>query len=280
MNCFLLEAPHEQGVKTPAEKILTDGCGYINGAALTHIARRLCLPSRPTAVQGRVAGSKGLWILHPEDRSPMEPPRIWIRESQKKIKLPALREDSAHVIFDLIEQSSHITVHSRLNSQLIINLAENGVDTYVFKNLLHEGLSNMFTSLTQWDGAGAMPLLWSVVNNLGGVTRKRLQKETRGLARAMGLATRFQMDRDEDDSEDEDEDLESDEKSLHQTVLELIQAGFNPRNSSHLNEKMRLVVEQAMNRYLGKYHLEVPQSAEAFIVPGAYAYLCTYRAPT
>ncbi|KAI0249507.1 RNA dependent RNA polymerase-domain-containing protein [Lactifluus subvellereus] len=216
MNGFLLEAIHEQG-------ILTDGCGFINGAALTLIARRLCLPSRPTAVQGRVAGSKGLWVLHPEDRSPTEPPRIWIRDSQRKIKLDTLREDSAHVIFDLIDQSGRIT---------------NGVDTHVFEGLLTEGLSNAFTSLTQWDGDGAMPLLWSAVDNLGNVTRTRLQNVTRGLARAI------------DDPGDEDSDLDSTDKSLHQTVLEL-----------------------AMDRYFKKYHLEVPQSAEAFIIPDPFGVL-------
>jgi RNA-dependent RNA polymerase len=269
IDCFLPEAPHEQGVKTPSEKILTDGCGFINGAALTLIARRLCLSSRPTAVQGRVAGSKGLWVLNPEDRSPTEPPRIWIRESQRKIKLSALREDSAHVIFDLIETSSHITVRSRLNYQLVVNLAENGVDTHIFEGLLREGLTNVFGSLTQWDGAGAMQLLWNTVNNMGRVTRTRLQKTTRSLARAMGLVARFEVDRDEDVSEDGDEDPDSVDKSLHQKVLELIQAGFNPKSFPPLYENMRYVLTQALSRYLNKYHLEVPQSAEAFIIPGA-----------
>jgi len=263
-------APHIEGEKVTTEKILTDGCGFINGAALTLIARRLNLPSRPIAVQGRIAGSKGLWILHPDDRSHQEPPRIWIRDSQRKVKLPTL--ESAHVIFDVITQSNHIKVPARLNYQLVMNLAENGVDSHVFENLVHDGLSEMFTLYTRWDGPGAMPLLWHAANNLGSVTRTRLQTTAQGLERAIGLSTRFEMDRrNEDDLEPEDEDpsLNSDEKSLYQTVLELIQAGFRPQSSPILFEKMRYVVQQAMDRYLDKYHLEVRQSAEAFIVPGA-----------
>jgi RNA-dependent RNA polymerase len=279
MDGFFPEVPHELGVKTPSEKILTDGCGFMNGAALALITRRLCLPSRPTAVQGRVAGSKGLWILHPRDRSLTAPPRIWIRESQKKIELSSLREDSVDVIFDLLDQSSHIkNVNPRLNYQLIMNLAENGVHTDVFEDLLTNGLSNVFASLTQWDGVYAMPLLWNTVNNVGHVTRTRLQKITRGIARAVGMATRFEIDRDEDDQENEDED--SNTKLLHQTVLELIQHGFNPKTSSYLYERMRYVVKQAMDQYLIKYHLEVPQSAEAFIIPGAFHYVCIRRVPT
>jgi len=272
-SCFIPGAPHKEGGKAPTEKILTDGCGFINGAALTLIAQRLKLPSRPIAVQGRIAGSKGLWILHPDDRSHQEPPRIWIRDSQRKVKLPSLDKDSAHVIFDVITQSNHIKVPARLNYQLVMNLSENKVDSQVFENLVHEGLSEAYASLTRWDGPGAMPLLWHAVNSLGSATRTRLQVIARGLERAIGLSTRFEMDRrDEEDGlerEDEDTSLNSDEKSLYQTVLELIQAGFKPQSSPVLFEKMRYVVQQAMNRYLEKYHLEVLQSAEAFIVPGA-----------
>jgi hypothetical protein len=240
---------------------------------LTLIAQRLKLPSRPIAVQGRIAGSKGLWILHPDDRSHQDPPRIWIRDSQRKVKLPSLEKDGAHVIFDVITQSNHIKVPARLNYQLVMNLSENGVNSQVFESLVHEGLSGAFTSLTRWDGPGAMPLLWHAVNSLGSATRTRLQVIACGLERAIGLSSRFEMDRrdEEDDLEREDEDssLNSDEKSLYQTVLELIQAGFKPQSCPLLFEKMRYVVQQAMDRYLDKYHLEVCQSAEAFIVPCA-----------
>ena len=277
-SCFLPEAPHNKG------EVLTDGCGFINGAALTLIAQRLSLPSRPVAVQGRVAGAKGLWILHGEDRSSTEPPRIWIRDSQRKIKLPSLEEGSAHVIFDLVAQSTHITVPGHLNSQTIINLAENGVDSQVFEELLHDGLTELFTSFTQWDGPGAMPLLWNAVNNMGSVTRTRLQRVARGLSRAIGLASRFEMDRedDDDDLEDEDPSLDSNnsDKSLCETVLALIQAGFSPKTCPLLHEKMRFVIKTAINRHLEKYRIEVRQSAQAFIVPGACIIHNVPKAPT
>jgi hypothetical protein len=268
---FVTGAPHNEGEGT----ILTDGCGFINGAALTLIAQRLRLPSRPTAVQGRVAGAKGLWILHGEDRSPTEPPRIWIRDSQKKIKLPSLEGDRAHVIFDVVSQSTQITVPAKLNAQTIINLAENGVDSQVFEDLLRDALTKAFTSLTQWDGPGAMTLLWNAVNNLGSVTRTRLQKVAQGISRAIGLANRFEMDReddDDDDLEEEDSSIDSDnsDRPLHETVLELIQAGFSPKSSPILREKMRHVVRMVMSRRLEKYHLDVRQSAQALIVPGVY----------
>jgi len=223
-------------------------------------------------VQARVAGAKGLWILHGEDRSPTEPPRIWIRDSQRKIKLPSLKAGSAHVIFDLVSQSTRITVPAHLNYQTITNLAENGVDSEAFQELTRAGLTEVFTSLTQWDGPGAMPLLWNTVNNMGSVTRTRLQRIAHGLSRAIGLANRFEMDREDDDDDDDSEDSDSNdsEKSLYGAVLALIQAGFDPKSSPILNEKMRHVVKNAVERHLRGYHIEVRQSAQAFIVPGAY----------
>lgn len=187
------------------------------------------------------------------------------------MKLPKLEEGTAHVIFDVITQSNHIKVPARLNYQTVINLAENGVDSGVFEGLMRDGLTQTFSTFTQWDGPGAMPLLWREVNNLGSVTKTRLQKIAHGLERAIGLSSRFEMDRKgEEDSNDEDSPLDSDhEKSLYGAALELIQAGFDPKSSPILNEKMRYVVIQAMDRHLDKFHLDVRQSAEAFIAPGA-----------
>jgi RNA-dependent RNA polymerase len=44
--------------KAPSSKIMTDGCGFANLAALCSIGELLELDSVPTAVQCRVAGAK------------------------------------------------------------------------------------------------------------------------------------------------------------------------------------------------------------------------------
>ena len=63
---------------------MTDGCGLINRSALRAIQRSRGLSEMPTAVQGRIAGAKGLWVLDPDDME--RAPRIWIADSQVKIK--------------------------------------------------------------------------------------------------------------------------------------------------------------------------------------------------
>ena len=105
---------------------------------------------------------------------------------------------------------------------------------------------------------------------MGGVTRSRLQRIAHGLSRAIGLANRFEMDREDDDDEDDDEDSNDSDKSLYGAVLAMIQAGFDPKSSPILNDKMRYVIEKTLERHLQGYHIEVRQSAAAFIVPGAY----------
>ena len=75
------DAPVEDPRKIPAEKIYTDGCGFMNGVALKTIKDTLGLNQVPCAVQGRIFGSKGVWMLHPDhtDFDSGDCPRIWIR---------------------------------------------------------------------------------------------------------------------------------------------------------------------------------------------------------
>ena len=92
----------------------------MNFTALRLAAHRLSYEGVPIALQGRIFGSKGVWILHPSDHSIDSPPRIWIRDSQRKINLvdpsllhygcpqdPDVLRDvhPAHFIFDLVARS-------------------------------------------------------------------------------------------------------------------------------------------------------------------------------
>ncbi|TFY77228.1 hypothetical protein EWM64_g6785 [Hericium alpestre] len=278
---MVLDAPHDKSGKVPAEKTMTDGCGWINASALIRIAQQLGCTSRPTAVQGRIAGAKGVWLLHPHDRVPTDPPRIWIRDSQNKINLPALATlDRAHLIFDLVQQST-LNAPSRLSMQLIVNLSHNGVPDDVFKELLRKGMEEECSALTKWNGPEAMPLLWDAVNKVGRVTGMRVQKLAGGLSRALGLSRRFDLQDDDDDDEEEPPDVET---GLEQSVstpsgnggppasacevsMMMLQAGFKPQSCGFLHEKLRFVVKDALAAYIKKYRIAVPQSAEAFIVP-------------
>ncbi|KAI0756131.1 RNA dependent RNA polymerase-domain-containing protein [Daedaleopsis nitida] len=291
-------APHDPNKKPPAECIYTDGCGYMNGAALSAIARRMNLETRPTAVQGRIAGAKGLWVLHPRDQAPTGTPKIWIRNSQVKIQLDHKQPHPAHQIFDLLAPP-RVTVPSRLSRLTILNLAHNGVSVATFVELMRDTLDAEMKLLTDWSGPKAMLLLWRAVERVGGVAMKRIMQHAQGATRAMGLTGRIREDDGaEVDNELEDprlksllEQLESlDETELlsvntfrdqftgeplgpHAVALDLIQAGFFPQKLKLLYDKIKWIVTKAIDDIIHEYHISVPLSAEAFIVPDPYGVL-------
>jgi hypothetical protein len=133
--------------KPPAHKITTDGCGFINAAALIAIGKKLDCP-RPTAVQARIGGAKGLWILDPDNTDDV--PIIWIRTSQIKIK--GTISDRAHRILDLLDVSRPSSNPSNisLNPQALMNLSFNGVPDEIFTQLMEKGLNDRIAPLMEW----------------------------------------------------------------------------------------------------------------------------------
>ena len=245
-------------------------------------------------MQGRVLGSKGLWVIHPTDQNINDEPRIWIRASQIKVKLALdwsprelRRLHCAHLIFDLV-QPSKVSAPSRLSKYPIINLSHNGVPTEFISKLMQETLHDIVEPFTRWDRVNAMVILWCIVYRSGNVTTRRLQRHSAGMARALGVSRQFREygpngellteDNDSDDSSEQDqqENLQDSRdprlftapETLHESALELIQAGFNPATLKYLSSKIETIIKQILDDYLNDYHIVVPESAEALIIPG------------
>jgi hypothetical protein len=196
-----------KGGKASAEETMTDGCGLINQAALLAINNmHLNKQSLPVALQGRIAGAKGLWLLHPTDNSPE--PTIWIRDSQNKIKYPRL--DRAHRIFELVAPS-HPSYTVAVTRQSIVNLSFNGVPDEVLMAYLEKGITEEIEPLVKWDHPKASSHLWFAINAAGNVTKSRLGRATAGISRALGLTRRmWKEDDDEGEVVDFDEDKSTD----------------------------------------------------------------------
>ncbi|KAG2153597.1 RNA dependent RNA polymerase-domain-containing protein [Suillus bovinus] len=277
--------------KPPAEEIMTDGCGYISGAALTAIMRVMKYSSRPTAVQGRIAGAKGMWVLHPDPEHQIAdgPPKIWIRDSQNKIKLgPLHKVDSAHRIFDLLAPS-RVTGPSRLSSQTLVNLAHGRVPLSILKELMADGLHEEVRQLTEWSGPDSMIMVWRAVEQAGRIVTSRLRRRIAGQARALGLGQLRPNEElaagidDCDDvavnpslrgSENRGRNPYSGEPlTVHESVLELLQAGFHPLKLDQLFSKLERVVTYVLDEYIEKFHIPVKESLEAYIIPDPYGVL-------
>ncbi|KAI0684509.1 RNA dependent RNA polymerase-domain-containing protein [Cytidiella melzeri] len=277
------------GDNIPASKIFTDGCGFMNASALVAIGRQLGFTERPTAVQGRILGSKGVWTLHPEHMSLDEPPSIWIRKSQQKIHLVSPKEFSsrtlkqlhrAHLIFDLVAPA-RVWTPSRLSKDTIMNLEYNKVPKDLFVRLMEEGLQREVEALTKWDGPGAMPLLWNAINKASGVTMQRLQRTAMGMRRILGLTRDRREDSDDSDTEDETpvasqasadtafvpSRTDTPPYSIAERILERLQAGFSPTQDRILYEDIKRVLEETIKRFILGFRIVIPASAEVFIIP-------------
>ncbi|KAJ7146501.1 RNA dependent RNA polymerase-domain-containing protein [Mycena epipterygia] len=259
--------------KPPTEMIMTDGCGFLNRAAALKISARLKYERVPVAYQGRIAGSKGLWIIHPDNDSPE--PRIWIRDSQKKIQLRRLLR--AHRIFDLLAVSGPSS-SLNLSSQSIVILANNGVPVEVFCSLQEEGLKALIKPLMDWNRLHATAYLWDAINNIGNVTRCRLQRLAAGASRALGFEKRAFDDADNGQESDIDPDLRvlpntgknvfsGEPLSVHESAMDLLQAGFHPRESPRLSFKIHYIIKSTMELFLTKYRIPLVNSLEAYMIP-------------
>ena len=252
----------------------------MNRAALALIARQAHWDNFCCAVQGRIAGAKGVWILHPEYQSTQsEEPKIWIRESQNKINLD-LRSPTtsrAHLIFDLVAPA-HLTYPTRLNMQTIVNLSHNGVPNHVFEKLMKDGIQSDFQRLTSWEGETAMKSLLHAVAQLGGLSGIRLRRELAGLGRVLGYG---KPDRTESSSEELQGDFDppyttgrtkfsGEPTALVEKIFEMIAAGFHPLTSRTLWEDLEQMVKNLISSYILSFHIPTPESLEAFLIPGKY----------
>ncbi|KAK0185175.1 RNA dependent RNA polymerase-domain-containing protein, partial [Armillaria mellea] len=270
--------------KPSAEQLMTDGCGFINESALKCLTALLGRSVMPTAVQGRIAGSKGLWIRHPSDFD--DEHKIWIRPSQKKINYERL--DYSHRILDIVSVG-YPSSSSTLSSQSILNLSFNGVPDAVLVGLLKEGLARTVDPLIEKKGRFSDVSLWTAVNQAGGVSSARIQRLAGGLARVLGYTRRewhdpiVYNDKRDDDRKVPDDDVKEQSPpnctgrnehsgaplSVFEVALDLIQAGFTPSKSHFLREKMRYVIDTSIKSAIEGFRVSLPEgkSAEAFVIP-------------
>ncbi|KAK0441770.1 RNA dependent RNA polymerase-domain-containing protein [Desarmillaria tabescens] len=106
--------------KPSADRLMTDGCRFINKSALRSITTLLRLSVILTAIQCHITGSKGLCIRYPSNFD--EEHKIWIRPSRQKINYDWL--NYSHRILDIVS-TGNPSLSSTLSFQSI-NLAFNG----------------------------------------------------------------------------------------------------------------------------------------------------------
>ena len=214
----------------------------------------------------------------------------WVRPSQTKIRYSPGVLDPAMLTFDTI-RTSRLSSPSKISSEIIINLADNGVPRSVFANLLKTSIQDMFEALTTWQGPDAMFNLCMNIERFGGVLTSRRVREAVGEARARGYTNRSPEDADLDDNADEDamddlnfgsaprsvawwaDQISGCPSSLEETVMVLLDSGFLPQECPILREKLRKVVSSKVESKTQNLRFELKQSCCAFAIPGK---LCSF----
>lgn len=204
--------------------------------------------------------------------------KVWTRPSQRKISYPLQNPpDKAQYTIDVL-RSSHMSSPARLSTEILINLAENGVSVDTLSQFMRTGINERVKRFLEWDEHNLLQLWWDVSRE-GNVFSARLARSHVGLARAHGL----RYEDPDDDSEDEfdldeevvrqssawwDDPISGQPSSLEETVMKLILGGFHPSHNPVLQTKLAEVARKAVRKASTKFTVDVPQSCTALIIPG------------
>ncbi len=270
---------------TGKQQVMTDGAGAVSLAIAQDIARNLGYASIPSAFQGRLAGSKGVWYLDPSAQHPVpgqEPVRfIEVRDSQRKIfyKNDQPSDLSQHVI-DLLGPSRTFSP-STLSKQIILVLHSNGVPISTFADMQRAELRAISDDITNWQGPNATVRLQlaTVVERLCKVESMRAKRSTEAAEhRAQGMDSLSGKDAANDRGlGDDDREIffgqdgrhlwNGKPLSKHECAYEMLLAGFHPRSCNFLADLLVEIAQQAMKKIISRFAIPVGRSAEAMVIP-------------
>ena len=156
------------GTEDSCPLVMNDGCARISQAAAICIKQRLGLDFIPCAVQGRINGAKGMWIVDTLDEKPLSND-IWIEITDSQLKYEGHKphpwdlNEARHTleINDFVKRLSPAS----LNFQLMPILTYGGVPDQVFKVLLENELTAKVSHLKAATDDCKSLRLWSQRNN-------------------------------------------------------------------------------------------------------------------
>jgi len=271
--------------------VMTDGCGRINETAMRMIQHHRGLKELPHAIQARIAGAKGLWLLDKSDQS--DQPMIWCTQSQIKVQYAdaTLQSDPSLRILDLL-RVNRTKYRSFLTTQPIVNLAHNGVGDHIISRLLQDALkSEIDRFLDMWSGGPDDRRLWLTVFQRGKLSSIRQQRHSNIHLRELIPSTKV--------SQEEETATNADPKDLlaitapltspdpysgypwsaYERAADMLAAGFIPSQCAPLAETIRQILHTEREEILLKLRFPLDYSAEAWSIPGKKG-LCLFLLPS
>lgn len=236
--------PHEfQYLRDPEEgPIMNDGCALMSYP----LARAIWTAydgegEPPSAVQGRIAGAKGLWIVDYENKYVGVSNRgYWIEVSDSQLKIKphprdCLDADRMQRTFEVLKYAGECR-EGHLNTQLISILEDRGVPREVLKDALESDTKSFSNSL--WDAMKDPKALrlWMQEHS------KASRSEAKRLLGSFPDGHREQM-------------------------MLLLESGFHPRHCYKLIKNASKILGDYMTRYVERLWIRLPQSTVVFCAP-------------
>ncbi|OCF31654.1 hypothetical protein I316_06659 [Kwoniella heveanensis BCC8398] len=272
------------------EQILTDGCGLMSESLAQRIfsCRNLHFTKgRPTVIQMRIGGSKGLLALMSPSQSAAYPGKeILLRDSMvKAICASGFRDDLSLLTVDVLCCES-LKIGTTLPSEAIVCMVHNGVPPSVFVKMAEDGLDSLRDAFRpralegEEDGDVKHRLVASCFR-LGGVGLDRKKREARlkgRSAKVAGLVRRWATEDVEDEentdplvvgaSERYDVDpISGQPGGIAEALLGAVSSGFLPATSAFSAAKLHHLLDKLSSKMTQEMKLPVEQSLSAFIVP-------------
>ncbi|CAJ0760216.1 1515_t:CDS:2 [Entrophospora sp. SA101] len=238
---------------------LTDGCAAISWAAMKKIATILGCEETPSAVQGRIGGSKGVWYLNPTHDANNHDLWIKLRKSQIKYKLRphSVGNNDEHLrTFEVIHIITAPRIPGLLNTQFIRVLGNGGTKANVFNEIIKENISKIKNKVIDNDNRHEL-ISW--LCEVGNLTRKRLNE--RCITKdSNDISSVITSEDDLTTFESELKELSGMPDSIHEQCVQMLHAGFTPSTCSFLAKKLTEVLSYTIDPLLNKYKIEVALS--------------------
>jgi hypothetical protein len=132
------------------KEVMNDGSGRISLSLALAIQKQLGTPTLPTAIQGRISGAKGLWVV---DLNGDASEGYWIEVSPSQLKIkphPYQRkayDDDEHRRFEVTKWSGAADYTPALNAQFPTVLQHCGVTFDVLKEFVEEQMKTYYKDL-------------------------------------------------------------------------------------------------------------------------------------
>ncbi|WWC68587.1 uncharacterized protein I206_102517 [Kwoniella pini CBS 10737] len=279
------------------EQILTDGCGLMSESLAQRIFRCPSLTfsnGRPSVVQMRIGGSKGLLALMSTSQMTRYPGKdIILRPSMIKfLSAPDLKHDPSLLTLDILRCES-LKIESSLTHEAMVVMVHNGVAIDTFLDMARNQLESLRDDFipARLEGETEEDVLNRIVSSCygrGGVgqdRKKRIAKQKGKSFRAAGIDKGHGKNEKRDDEEDEDplvvksserydvDPISGQPGSIDEALMQSVASGFHPAKSMYAALKLHNLVEDLSKKMTREFKSPVKQSLTAFIVPDSLGLL-------